>query len=216
MTKSKGGSPETIGPVDIPDVLSILPLRNSVLFPASVVPVNVGRARSVRLIEESFGRDRPLIGVVAQKESDTEDPEFEDVHALGTVARVLKVIRLSSGNYSVVLQGVSRMRMYCVGRSPAVMDAAPITSGMRAPVDSPRKIIGAPRCAARSFMCAILRPLTCALDAPMTVKSLATTAQGPISACVPSIEARCEVLSSSSKLPSVRFATRPVKGTGAP
>jgi ATP-dependent Lon protease len=73
--------------------------------------VNVGRARSVRLIEESFGRDRPLIGVVAQKESDTEDPEFADVHTLGTIARVLKVIRLSSGNYSVVLQGVSRMRV---------------------------------------------------------------------------------------------------------
>ncbi len=94
-----------------PETLPILPLRNSVLFPASVVPVNVGRARSVRLIEESFGRDRPLIGVVAQKQSETEDPEFEEVHSFGTVARVLKVIRLSSGNYSVVLQGVSRMRV---------------------------------------------------------------------------------------------------------
>jgi ATP-dependent Lon protease len=101
----------SIPPPAGPEVLPILPLRNSVLFPASVVPVNVGRARSVRLIEESFGRDRPLIGVVAQKESETEDPEFADVHALGTVARVLKVIRLSSGNYSVVLQGVSRMRV---------------------------------------------------------------------------------------------------------
>jgi ATP-dependent Lon protease len=101
----------SIPPPAGPEVLPILPLRNSVLFPASVVPVNVGRARSVRLIEESFGRDRPLIGVVAQKESETEDPEFADVHSLGTVARVLKVIRLSSGNYSVVLQGVSRMRV---------------------------------------------------------------------------------------------------------
>jgi ATP-dependent Lon protease len=92
-------------------VLPILPLRNSVLFPASVVPVNVGRPRSVRLIEEAFGTDRPTIGVVAQKRPEAEDPTFEELHAIGTVARVLKVIRLSSGNYSVVLQGVARMRL---------------------------------------------------------------------------------------------------------
>ncbi len=101
----------SIPPPSGPELLPILPLRNSVLFPASVVPVNVGRPRSVRLIEESVGRDRPLIGVVAQRASETEDPGFEQVHPLGTVARVLKVIRLSSGNYSVVLQGVSRMRV---------------------------------------------------------------------------------------------------------
>lgn len=101
----------SILPPEGPEILPILPLRNSVLFPASVVPVNVGRARSVRLIEESFGRDRPTIGVVAQLNADIEDPEFEQVYELGTVARVLKVIRLSSGNYSVVLQGIARMRV---------------------------------------------------------------------------------------------------------
>ena len=109
----------SIPPPQGPETLPILPLRNSVLFPASVVPVNVGRARSVRLIEESFGRDRPTIGVVAQLASDVEDPEFEQVYPLGTVARVLKVIRLSSGNYSVVLQGIARMRMLePLGRAP--------------------------------------------------------------------------------------------------
>jgi ATP-dependent Lon protease len=94
-----------------PESLAILPLRNSVLFPASVVPVNVGRPRSVRLIEEAFGGERPTIGVVAQKVAETEDPQFADLFQMGTVARILKVIRLSSGNYSVVLQGVARMRM---------------------------------------------------------------------------------------------------------
>jgi len=94
-----------------PEALAILPLRNSVLFPASVVPVNVGRPRSVRLIEDAFGSDRPTIGVVAQRSADVEDPQFGDLFQIGTVARVLKVIRLSSGNYSVVLQGVSRMRI---------------------------------------------------------------------------------------------------------
>ncbi len=109
----------SIPPPEGPEHLPILPLRNSVLFPTAVVPVNVGRARSVRLIEESFGRDRPTIAVVAQRESEVEDPEFAELYDLGTVARVLKVIRLSSGNYSVVLQGISRMRILePLGRQP--------------------------------------------------------------------------------------------------
>ncbi len=65
----------------------------------------------MRLIEEAFGADRPTIGVVAQRDPAIEDPGLEDTHTIGTVARVLKVIRLSSGNYSVVLQGVARMRI---------------------------------------------------------------------------------------------------------
>ncbi len=102
---------DSILPPASPESLAILPLRNSVLFPASVVPVNVGRPRSVRLIEEAFGGERPTIGVVAQKVAETEDPQFADLYQMGTVARILKVIRLSSGNYSVVLQGVARMRI---------------------------------------------------------------------------------------------------------
>jgi ATP-dependent Lon protease len=102
-------------------VLPILPLRNSVLFPVSVVPVNVGRHRSVRLIETACGGERPVIAVVAQKRAETEDPGFDDVHWIGTVARVLKVIRLGTGQYSVVLQGVSRMRILePLGRHPCL------------------------------------------------------------------------------------------------
>ncbi|MCA9580459.1 MAG: endopeptidase La [Myxococcales bacterium] len=102
---------DSFPPADADTELPILPLRNSVLFPASVVPVNVGRPRSVRLIEEAFGADRPIIGVVSQQNSNAEDPEFDEIAEVGTIARVLKVIRLSSGNYSVVLQGVARMRI---------------------------------------------------------------------------------------------------------
>src|SRR4051812_41124791 len=102
---------ESIIPDSTLEWLPVLALRNSVLFPASVVPVNVGRPRSVRLIEEAFGGERPTIGVVAQKLAETEDPQFADLYKMGTVARILKVIRLSSGNYSVVLQGVARMRV---------------------------------------------------------------------------------------------------------
>jgi len=125
LARTRGGEDtstpmsESMRPPPTPETLPILPLRNSVLFPTSVVPVNVGRPRSVRLIEEAFGQGRQNIGVVAQCVAETEDPKFEDVFEYGTVARVIKVIRLSSGNYSVVLQGVSRMRIEePLGRHP--------------------------------------------------------------------------------------------------
>ncbi len=88
---------DSIFPSGAEPLLPILPLRNSVLFPATVVPVNVGRARSVRLIEEACGRERPAIGVVTQHRPEVEDPTFEQVYQTGTIARVLKVIRLNSG-----------------------------------------------------------------------------------------------------------------------
>ena len=102
---------DSLFPAGREPIVPILPLRNSVLFPASVVPVNVGRARSVRLVEEVSGESRPLVGVVAQRKPETEDPTFAQLHTMGTLARILKVIRLSSGNYSIVLQGVSRMNI---------------------------------------------------------------------------------------------------------
>src|SRR5690606_1303861 len=105
------GMTDSLLPEGDATAIPILPLRNSVLFPASVVPVNVGRPRSVRLIEAACGVDRPVIGVIGQRSADTEDPDFAEAHSFGTLARVLKVIRLSSGNYSVVLQGVSRMQI---------------------------------------------------------------------------------------------------------
>ncbi|NNK08643.1 MAG: endopeptidase La [Myxococcales bacterium] len=112
---------DSIFPAGAEPILPILPLRNSVLFPATVVPVNVGRPRSVRLIEEACGRERPAIGVVTQHKAEIEDPTFDQVYHIGTIARVLKVIRLNSGQYSVVLQGVSRMRIEeTLGRHPTM------------------------------------------------------------------------------------------------
>ncbi|MEZ4226295.1 MAG: endopeptidase La [Polyangiaceae bacterium] len=89
----------------------ILPLRNSVLFPMSVVPINVGRPRSVRLVEDLLGREDALVGVVAQRNADTVEPTFEDAYAIGTLAKPVKVIRLGPANYSVVLNGLSRFRV---------------------------------------------------------------------------------------------------------
>ena len=112
---------DSIFPAGAEPILPILPLRNSVLFPATVVPVNVGRARSVRLIEEACGHERAAIGVVTQHKPEVEDPTFDQVYHTGTIARVLKVIRLNSGQYSVVLQGVSRMRIdEALGRHPTM------------------------------------------------------------------------------------------------
>jgi ATP-dependent Lon protease len=91
--------------------LPILPLRNSVVFPASIVPVNVGRLRSVRLIEQLLELERPLVGVVGQLRPDVDEPGLEDLHAVGTVARIVKVVRLGPQNFSVVLHGVARMRI---------------------------------------------------------------------------------------------------------
>jgi ATP-dependent Lon protease len=94
-----------------PEQILVLPLRNSVLFPMSVVPINVGRPRSVRLVEELTGEDSALVGVLTQRNADTVEPGFEDLYAVGTLARVVKVIRLGPSNYSVVLNGLGRFKL---------------------------------------------------------------------------------------------------------
>jgi ATP-dependent Lon protease len=91
--------------------VAIVPLRNSVLFPMSVVPINVGRPRSVRLVEELTGKESALVGVLAQKSLDTVEPTFADLYEVGTLARLVKVIRLGPSNYSVVLNGIGRFRV---------------------------------------------------------------------------------------------------------
>src|SRR5262252_750727 len=107
------GSPPSSGIV--PDTVPILPLRNSVLFPMSVVPINVGRPRSVRLVEDILGRERALVGIVSQKSPELDEPTFKDLYDVGTLARVVKVIRLGQSNYSVVLNGLGRFRITAPG-----------------------------------------------------------------------------------------------------
>ena len=110
MTSKKSGNPGE-GPVEIPELLSILPLRNSVLFPGSIIPIDVGRKKSVRLIEEAISKERPVIGILTQREARTEDPGDGDMYTVGCAARILKVIKLAKDNFSVILQGVSRVRI---------------------------------------------------------------------------------------------------------
>jgi ATP-dependent Lon protease len=96
---------------ELPETISVLPLRNSVLFPGSIIPIDVGRPKSVRLIEEAIAHERPIIGIVTQRDAATEDPGESDLHEVGCAARILKVIKLAKDNYSVILQGVMRIRL---------------------------------------------------------------------------------------------------------
>ncbi|MGE0403164.1 MAG: endopeptidase La, partial [Kofleriaceae bacterium] len=108
MTKPKAGGEQ---PVEIPDTLPILPLRNSVLFPGAIIPIDVGRRKSVRLVEDAIAKERPVIGILTQKDARTEDPGSGDLYMIGCAARILKVIKLAKDNFSVILQGVSRFEV---------------------------------------------------------------------------------------------------------
>ncbi|MBK9069729.1 MAG: endopeptidase La [Myxococcales bacterium] len=108
MSKTKASSETAI---EIPDTLPILPLRNSVLFPHSIIPIDVGRRKSVKLIEDAINKERPVIGILTQKDARTEDPGSGDLYMVGCAARILKVIKLAKDNFSVILQGVSRFEV---------------------------------------------------------------------------------------------------------
>jgi ATP-dependent Lon protease len=111
------------GPVEVPDVISILPLRNSVLFPGSIIPIDVGRKKSVKLVEEAISKERPVIGIVTQRDARTEEPGSGDLYMVGCAARILKVIKLAKDNFSVILQGVARIRILEIGGQDPFMTA---------------------------------------------------------------------------------------------
>lgn len=91
---------------EVPDNLPILPLKNTVLFPGVVVPITVGRDRSLALVKEAYENDK-IIGVVAQKDESVEVPDSDDLFRKGTVAQILKLIKMPDGSKSIVIQGKS-------------------------------------------------------------------------------------------------------------
>ncbi|MBW2260378.1 MAG: endopeptidase La [Deltaproteobacteria bacterium] len=95
-------------PENAEERLPILPLRNSVLFPHAIVPIDVGRAKSVKLIEELSKQESQVLGVLSQRDPETSDPAWNEMYPVGTVARVLKVIKLDRGGYRVVIHGIVR------------------------------------------------------------------------------------------------------------
>jgi len=95
---------------NVPDDLPILPLRNTVLFPGVVIPITVGRDKSIRLIRD-FYKSGKIIGVVGQKDASIEDPEFSDLNTVRTVAYIIKLLQMPDGNTTAIIQGKRRFRM---------------------------------------------------------------------------------------------------------
>jgi len=116
------GEDSDLTSVEVPAVLSILPLRNTVLFPGVVMPISVGRQKSLQLIRESYNGDK-LIGTVAQKEGQIEDPKPADLFQVGTMAEVLKILEMPDGTTSVIIQGKRRFRMHGIVETVPYMRA---------------------------------------------------------------------------------------------
>jgi ATP-dependent Lon protease len=95
---------------ELPDSLSILPLRNTVLFPGVVIPISAGRDKSIKLINDANAAGK-VIGVVSQINEQDEDPTKIDIHKVGTVARILRVLKMPDGNITVILQGKKRFEI---------------------------------------------------------------------------------------------------------
>ncbi len=101
---------ENINKQEFPEELPILPLRNNVLFPGVVIPITVGRDKSIRLIQDA-NRGNKIIGVVSQKDQEEESPEFEDLHKVGTVAQILRLLKMPDGSSTVIIQGKRRFEI---------------------------------------------------------------------------------------------------------
>lgn len=101
---------ELMNAEEVPEELSILPLRNTVLFPGVVIPITVGRDKSIKLIKDSYKKNKK-IGVVAQKDVDIEDPEYDDLNPVGTVAQIIKILQMPDGSTTAIIQGKKRFTL---------------------------------------------------------------------------------------------------------
>ena len=104
------GGDDTIEDVSLPEVLPILTLRSSVIFPGSVTPITVGRAKSIALVRAVEASDG-LLGAVLQVDSSIEDPQPNDMHKVGTSARILKILEMPNGNLTVILSGLEKIEV---------------------------------------------------------------------------------------------------------
>jgi ATP-dependent Lon protease len=106
----------------VPEELCILPLRNTVLFPGVVIPITVGRDKSIKLIKDAYKSDK-TIGVVAQKNDTIEDPTINDLNPIGTIAHIIKMLRMPDGNTTVIIQGKKRFQLGEVVQTEPYMKA---------------------------------------------------------------------------------------------
>lgn len=134
MTEKK--KPASVAPtpeeeVRFGDELAVLPIRNAVLFPGAVAPFDVGREKSVALVEDVHNLSSPVIAIFAQRDPSTDDPGADDLYPVGCAARVLKALKHSSGNYSLILQGLTRIRL------DGLTQSAPYLKAKVAKVEAP-------------------------------------------------------------------------------
>jgi len=101
---------ESMNKASYPEELPILPLRNNVLFPGVVIPITVGRDKSIKLIQDA-NKGSKIIGVVSQKNQEKESPEFVDLHSVGTVAQIVRLLKMPDGSSTVIIQGKRRFEM---------------------------------------------------------------------------------------------------------
>ncbi|MBP1665666.1 MAG: endopeptidase La [Bacteroidetes bacterium] len=94
--------------VEVPDVIPVLSLRNTVLFPGVVLPISIGRPRSIQLIKDAYRTDK-IVGTVAQKDPDLENPGFSDLHQVGTIGQIVKLLEMPDGSTTAIIQGRKRM-----------------------------------------------------------------------------------------------------------
>lgn len=118
---------------EVPEHLAILPLRNTVLFPGVVIPITVGREKSIKLVREIY-KGKKMIGVLAQKDNEVDEPSPEDLHKVGTMAQILKILQMPDDTTSVIIQGKRRFELeeivsedpYLRGRVKGLNEAKPL------------------------------------------------------------------------------------------
>jgi ATP-dependent Lon protease len=128
MSEKKNPPPPPMPPrseedIQFGDELPVLPIRNAVLFPGAVAPFDVGREKSVALVEDVDNLPGPVIAIFAQRDPATDDPGYDDLYPVGCAARVLKALKHSSGNYSLILQGLVRIRLESVTQTAPYLKA---------------------------------------------------------------------------------------------
>lgn len=118
--------------IEVPEAIPILSLRNTVLFPGVVLPISIGRPKSIQLIKEAYRNDK-IVGTVAQKDPETENPSYEDLHKVGTIGQIVKLLEMPDGSTTAIIQGRKRMMLdelvsdkpYFVARVKSIPEAMP-------------------------------------------------------------------------------------------
>jgi ATP-dependent Lon protease len=127
---------ELLNKTEVPDILPLLPLRNTVLFPGVIIPITVGREKSIKLIREAY-KGNKIVGAVAQKDMEMDDPQLDDLYKIGTVAQILKILEMPDGATSVIIQGKKRFEIvelvseepYLTGKVRSMEDILPKKKG---------------------------------------------------------------------------------------